>query len=60
MWILMEKPITADDSLHHQYLRIIRGATYFVGMYKLEVGKHWLDCVWCKSDTLYTSAKSPR
>jgi len=56
----MEKPITADDSLHHQYLRIIRGATYFVGMYKLEVGKHWLDCVWCKSDTLYTSAKSPR
>jgi len=51
MWILMGKPITADDSLHRQYLRIIRGATYFIGMYKLEVEKRWLDCVWCKSDT---------
>ena len=51
MWILMGKPITTDTTLHQQYLRIIRNATYFVGMHKLEINKRWLDCVWCKSDT---------
>ncbi len=40
MWILMGKPIMRDDDLHCQYLRIIRGATYFLEMHKLEFEKH--------------------
>jgi len=51
MWILMGKPIMRDNDLHRQYLCIIRGATYFLGMHKLEFEKRWLDCVWCKCDT---------
>jgi len=51
MWILMDKPIMTDNLLHCQYLQTIYGATYFVGMQKLEIEKQWLDCVWCNSDT---------
>jgi hypothetical protein len=51
MWILSGKLLTPNESLHQQYLRTIRGTTFFIGMHKLEIEKRWLDCVWCKIDT---------
>jgi hypothetical protein len=51
MWALTGKPITEDDDIHREYLKIIRDTTYLVGMHKLDLGKSWIDCVWCKMDT---------
>jgi len=51
IWQLTGKPITADVERHREYLGIIRGGRYLVGIHFLEIEKHFVDCAGCKSDT---------
>ena len=51
IWQLTGKPITADPDRHKEYLGIIRGERYLVGVHFLEIEKRFVDCAGCKSDT---------
>jgi len=51
IWQLTGKPITSDVERHREYLGIIRGGRYLVGLHFLEIKKRFVDCAGCKSDT---------
>lgn len=51
IWQLTGKPITTDMGRHKEYLNIIRGGRYMVGLHFLEIERRFVDCAGCKSDT---------
>ena len=50
IWQLTGKPITTDHARHREYLSIIRGERYLVGLHFLDIKKRFVDCAGCKSD----------
>lgn len=47
---LTGQPISDQPQIHRQWLTLMRGVTYFVGIQQLKVFKRDDDCRWCKSD----------
>ena len=50
-WLLTRKPITDDDKKHREYLKIICGTKFFMGIHALLLEKKFVSCIWCKSNT---------